>query len=133
MKLKYQVVVAAFVVAAVGSAAAGATAGQSSVSEARHFSPLHTAIQENKQKDVPPPEDAPLTRDEVLKQGPLALQQNCNRCHGSDKWEGTNRDRDGWAAIVNEMSRQMSLAQMPPMSARTTNIIIDYLTLTHPQ
>ena len=37
--------------------------------------------------------DAPLTREQILKQGPAALQANCTKCHLADKWEGTNRDR----------------------------------------
>jgi hypothetical protein len=85
------------------------------------------------QTSAPPAEDAPLTREQIAKEGPVALKQNCTKCHGSDKWEGTNRDREGWAAIVKQMSRQMADAKMLPMSERTTNLIIDYLALSQPQ
>ena len=84
-------------------------------------------------KDAPPADDAPLTRDQILKEGPAALEQNCLQCHLADKWEGTNRDHNGWAASVREMARLMAEAGMPPMSERTTRLIVDYLTLTRPQ
>lgn len=77
--------------------------------------------------------DAPLTRDQILKQGPAALEKNCIGCHLADKWEGTNRDRDGWAVIVTEMSKLMDEAKMPHMSEKTYNLIVDYLALTRPQ
>lgn len=80
-----------------------------------------------------PADETPLTREQILKDGPVALEKNCLGCHLADKWEGTSRDRDGWAAIVGEMSKQMTDAKMPKMSEKTFNLIVDYLTLTHPQ
>ena len=129
-------VVASFALIAVGSAAAGIVEKSSasvttSVAYAVHASPSQMQAQTIQARQVPP--DAPLTREEIIKQGPAALEQNCNKCHGSDKWEGTNRDHDGWAAIVATMSAQMAQAQMPPMSDKTANLIVDYLTLTRPQ
>jgi hypothetical protein len=77
--------------------------------------------------------EGPLTREEILKQGPEALEKNCIGCHLADKWEGTNRDRDGWAAIVTEMAKLMADADKPRMSEKTFNLIVDYLALTRPQ
>lgn len=84
-------------------------------------------------KSDPTTKDAPLSREEILKQGPDALQKNCVGCHLADKWEGTNRDRDGWAAIVAEMAKLMDDAKMAKMNDKTFNLIVDYLTLTRPQ
>lgn len=140
--MKQDIVAASFalvVVGFVGLAASGAVVEPSSASTAAYAtvaalpSPSQTPAQADQKKSDPPGDAAPLTRDETIKQGPTALEQNCMKCHGSDKWEGTNRDHDGWAAIVNEMSGQMNQAKMPPMSDKTTNLIIDYLTLIQPQ
>jgi hypothetical protein len=134
MKMKHYLSVVAPTLIVLGSAAFGAGMERPSLSEAPLSAQAQSSpAQEDKGKSTPPAEDAPLTREQVLKEGPTALEQNCNKCHGSDKWEGTSRDHDGWAAIVKEMSRQMDEAKMKPMSNRTTNLIVDYLTLTHPQ
>ncbi len=133
--MRRHTVVASLALVAVGSAAACAVVETPSVQAATptaaavHVS--HTPAQTGQGKQAAP--DAPLTRDEIIKQGPATLEQNCMKCHGSDKWEGTNRDHDGWAAIVATMSAQMNQAQMPPMSDRTANLIVEYLTLTRPQ
>lgn len=132
MKLRHYEVVAALGLMVLGSAAFGA--GLEKLSSAT--TPVVTTSapsQEPPQAAPDKPADAPLTRAEILKQGPTALEQNCNKCHGSDKWEGTNRDKAGWNAIVTEMSRQMDVAQMPPLSEKTFNVIVGYLALTHPQ
>ena len=129
--MRHHLAVASLALIAAGSAAAGAIAEKTSTTaETSAVSAVHSAPSSIR---VQAEQHASLTREEILKEGPAALEQNCTKCHGSDKWEGTNRDHDGWAAIVNEMSRQMAQAQMPPMSERTTNLIVDYLTLTHPQ
>jgi mono/diheme cytochrome c family protein len=96
------------------------------------LAPSHIQAQAAQEKPAQRASDAPRTRDQILKEGAAALQENCIACHGPDKWEGTNRDRDGWTAIVNEMARQMAEAQMR-MSEETANLIIDYLVLTRPQ
>jgi mono/diheme cytochrome c family protein len=96
------------------------------------LAPSHMQAQAAQEQPAPRASDAPRTRDQILKEGAAALQENCIACHGPDKWEGTNRDRDGWTAIVNEMARQMAEAQMR-MSEETANLIIDYLVLTRPQ
>jgi hypothetical protein len=134
MKYKYEVAAATLALTILGTAAFGTNV------ERLVLAATNAGIQGNLQSEAqdqnksdPPAKDTPLTRAEIIKQGPGALEHNCTRCHGSDKWEGTNRDHDGWAAIVKEMSRQMTMAQMPPMSNKTTNLIIDYLSLTHPQ
>ncbi len=131
-------VVASLALIAMGSAAAGVVETSSasvatSAAYVGHTAPSQIPAQAVQERQVPPAPDAPLTREEIIKQGPAALEQNCNKCHGSDKWEGTNRDHDGWAAIVATMSAQMAQAQMPPMSDKTANLIVDYLTLTRPQ
>jgi hypothetical protein len=134
--MRHDVVAAAITLVVLGSAASGAVVERPlSSSERSYLISAASSIQaEPKQeKPAPPADDAPPTRAQILKEGPTALQQNCTKCHGSDKWEATNRDREGWAAIVNEMARQMANAKMPPMSQRTTNIIIDYLALSQPQ
>ncbi len=139
MKMRHDVVAAAFSIALLGSAVAGAVEERSpfsastSAAPVSSLLPMQIQVLAGQEKSTPSATDASLTREQILKEGPSALQQNCTKCHGSDKWEGTNRDHDGWAAIVKEMSRQMAEAQMPPMSDRTTNLIIEYLTLTHPQ
>ncbi|HEY0264505.1 MAG TPA: hypothetical protein VGC07_08275 [Granulicella sp.] len=132
MKMRHHVAAASLALAVVGSAAASTVMEKASASAAT-FATSSAPSQAEQGNPVPPAADAPLTRDQILKQGPAALEQNCNKCHGPDKWEGTNRDHNGWAAIVATMSGQMADAQMPPMSDKTTNLIIDYLTLTHPQ
>jgi mono/diheme cytochrome c family protein len=80
-----------------------------------------------------PAEEAPLTREQILKEGPAAVEKNCIGCHLADKWEGTNRDRDGWVVIVTEMSKLMDEAKMPRMEDKTFNLIVDYFALTRPQ
>ena len=125
MEIRQHVIVASFALIAVGYAAVSSIAEMSSVSTTSSSS-IHEAWQQTSQ-------DAPPTRAEIIKQGPAALEQNCTKCHGSDKWEGTSRDHDGWAAIVATMQTQMAQAQLPPMSDKTTNLIVSYLTLTHPQ
>ncbi len=127
--MKQHVVVASIALIAVGCAAA-AIAEKASAPTAGSLSAVHEVWQ---QTPSPTGQDAPLTRAEIIKQGPAALEQNCTKCHGSDKWEGTSRDHDGWAAIVATMQTQMAQAQMSPMNDRTTNLIVGYLTLTHPQ
>ncbi len=137
MKLRRCVIVALPLIVS-GSAAFGVVADGASSSaptSAVAAIPLvstHIQAQAEQEKPAPPAADGPRTRDQILKEGAAALQENCIACHGPDKWEGTNRDRDGWAAIVSEMSRQMAEAQMR-MSDETANLIIDYLTLTRPQ
>jgi mono/diheme cytochrome c family protein len=128
--MKQHAMLASFALIAVGCAAAGAIAEKSSASGANSVSTIHEAWQQ-----TPPAagQSAPPTRAEIIKDGPTALEQNCTKCHGPDKWEGTSRDHDGWAAIVATMQTQMAQAQMPPMNDRTTNLIVGYLTLTHPQ
>lgn len=74
-----------------------------------------------------------LSREQILKQGPEALEKHCVGCHLADKWEGTSRDRDGWSAIVTEMAKLMDTAGKPKMDDKTFDLIVDYLTLTHPQ
>lgn len=129
MEIRQRVMLASFALIAVGCVAAGAIAEKSS-STPSSVSGVHEAWQ---QAQPQAGQDAPLTRAEIIKQGPAALEQNCTKCHGSDKWEGTSRDHDGWAAIIATMQTQMSQAQLPPMSDRTTSLIVGYLTLTHPQ
>jgi hypothetical protein len=131
-------VVAAFAIILLGLASASAVlegASSSTTASVAYASTAGSQVEAKveHEKSDRPVNNAPLTRQQILKEGPVALQQNCTKCHGTDKWEGTNRDRDGWAAIVKEMSQQMTLAKMPPMSDRTTNVIIDYLALTQPQ
>lgn len=133
MRIRHYLAVIALALIVLGSAAAGADLKWSSVPEAHISAPRQSPAQAHEGQDAPPADDAPLTRDQILKQGPAALEQHCTQCHQSDKWEGTNRDHDGWAAIVREMARQMAESQMPPMNEKTTNLIVDYLTLTRPQ
>jgi hypothetical protein len=82
---------------------------------------------------APTSDDSAGKRDQILKDGPPALEKNCLGCHLADKWEGTNRDRDGWTAIVAEMSKLMDDAKMPHMNDKTFNLIVEYLALTRPQ
>ncbi len=133
--MRRYLIVVSLALVAVASAAAGTSIEQLSAAPAASIvSRVHSAPpQAEREKSVPPATDAPLTRGEIIKQGPTALEQNCNKCHGADKWEGTNRDHEGWAAIVATMSAQMAQAQMQPMSDKTANLIVDYLTLTRPQ
>lgn len=137
MKMRH-CVVAALPLIVSASTAFGVVASGSSSSAATHtasaipLAPSHVQGQAEQKKPAPPAAGTPRTRDQILKEGAAALQENCIACHGPDKWEGTNRDRNGWAAIVSEMSRQMAEAQMQ-MSDETANLIIDYLALTRPQ
>ena len=123
MRMSQFLTVMALALIALGSASAGVLP----------FAPSQAATQAGEGKDAPPADEAPPTRAQILKEGPAALEQHCTYCHQPDKWEGTNRDHDGWAAIVREMSRQMVEARMPPMNDRTANLIVGYLTLTRPQ
>jgi mono/diheme cytochrome c family protein len=116
----------AFGVVLDGSSSSPAASAATAVAMA----PSHKQVQAKQEQ--PPAAGASRTRDQILKEGPAALQENCIACHGPDKWEGTSRNRDGWAAIVSEMSRLMAEAQMR-MSDETANLIIDYLALTRPQ
>lgn len=125
-------IVMALALLIVASAAARADMDEGSVQRMRSFAPSQSEAPAGSGKDAQS-DDAPPTREQILKEGPVALQQHCMECHQQDKWEGTNRDRDGWTAIVMEMSRQMVEARMPPMSERTANVIVSYLTLTRPQ
>jgi hypothetical protein len=95
-------------------------------------SPLFV-VQTDQEKLDTAQKDSPLTREEILKQGPPALEKHCIGCHLADKWEGTNRDRDGWSVIVAEMSKLMDDAKKPPMDDKTFNLVVDYLSLTRPQ
>jgi hypothetical protein len=133
MRMRRYVVVTALASIVLGSAAAGAGVERSSVAKTSLSARSQSPAQADGGKDAPPADGAPLTRDEILKQGPAALEQNCTQCHLSEKWEGTSRDREGWAAIVNEMARLIAEAQMPPMSEKTAKLVVDYLTLTRPQ
>jgi mono/diheme cytochrome c family protein len=137
MKMRHCLVVAlplivsasmAFGVVASGSSSSAATSAASAIP----LAPSHMQAQAEQEKPAPPAAGAPRTRDQILKEGAAAIQEHCIACHGPDKWEGTNRDRAGWAAIVSEMARQMAEAQMR-MSDETANLIIDYLALTRPQ
>lgn len=132
MRTRHFLVLMALASIVLGSAATRAQVERSSV-EVRPSAPSQSSGQAGKGRDAPPADDASPTRDQILKEGPVALEQNCLQCHGPDKWEGTNRDREGWNATVREMSRQMVEAQLPRMSERTTNVIVGYLTLTRPQ
>jgi mono/diheme cytochrome c family protein len=118
----------AFGVVADASTSSAAMSAASAVP----LAPSHLQAQARQEKPAPPAARAPRTRDQILKEGEAAMQEHCVACHGPDKWEGTNRDREGWAAIVSEMSRQMAEAQMR-MSEETASLIIDYLALTRPQ
>jgi Spy/CpxP family protein refolding chaperone len=120
--MKSHVVLGSLAAMMLGCAAAGAVID----------SPAQTAAANSPAGAQAAPDTMP-TRDQIIKEGPDALEHNCTKCHGSDKWEGTNRDRDGWAAIVASMQGQMAQAQMPPLNERTVNVIIGYLALTHPQ
>lgn len=82
---------------------------------------------------APAAQETKLTREEILKQGPPALEKHCIGCHLADKWEGTSRDREGWTAIVDEMAKLAETASKPKMDEKTYNLVIDYLTLTRPQ
>ena len=102
--MKHDVVAASFGIFVLSSIVGTAAADGRSTFSTYDALPSNSAnlrvqVQAEQQKPVPPADDAPLTREQILKQGPAALQQNCTRCHGSDKWEGTNRDHDGWRPV----------------------------------
>jgi hypothetical protein len=124
--MKHHAVLGSLALVALGSVATAAVVNRSTTAMAAPVHAVHAMAAQAAS-------DAPLTRDVIIKEGPTALDQNCTKCHGSDKWEGTSRDHEGWAAIVATMQAQMAQAKMPPMSDRTTNLIVDYLTLAHPQ
>lgn len=138
MKMRRHTVAVTLALIALGSTATGADVKKSSVSSAStHFEPSLIPVQADPEKkqeksDSSKP-DAPLTREQILKLGPEALEKNCIGCHLADKWEGTNRDRNGWSAIVQEMSKLMDEEGMPHMNDKTFNLIVDYLALTRPQ
>lgn len=123
MKIKDRAAVIALALIVVGATSSGAGGEATSAPSAQ-------GVQAGRGIPVA---DAPLTREQILEQGPAALEMNCTACHLADKWEGTYRNRDGWVAIVTEMSNLMTAAQMPQMSDETFNLIVDYLALTRPQ
>ncbi len=123
MKIKHHIAATALALIALGGTSSGAGREEPSVPSA----------QSAQEERGVPAADAPLTREQILEQGPAALETNCMGCHLADKWESTYRNRDGWVAIVTEMSNLMDDAQMPRMSDETFNLIVDYLALTHPQ
>ena len=137
MKMRHHAAATTLALMVFGSVAIGADMKKPSIPIASiHFEPSLIRVQadqEKQEKSAPAESEAPLTRDQILKQGPEALEKNCVGCHLSDKWEGTSRNRDGWAAIVKEMSNLMDEAEMPHMNDKTFNLIVDYLTLTRPQ
>ncbi len=136
MKIKHFTGTAVLALIVLGSVAIGADTKKTYVltqSSELSLTPVQAEQEKKQEKSDSASSEAPLTREQILKLGPEALEKNCIGCHLADKWEGTNRDRNGWAAIVEEMSKLMDDAEMPHMNDKTFNLIVDYLALTRPQ